>query len=255
MGYVPFLNFNSLKSYKPFFSGFSYPAYPRFNFSFSSFETPLFMRNYTSSWSRNGDFSSLFSYRPAWQSSYKSFGIKPLSFSSSSGSGAKQFGSLTGGSKIKALNVNKAGWGNALNLSNAKLTQMGFNTAEKQWAFRQLKPEMQNAVLKLTEYAESQGIKISYNSKRSIFRTRADQEAIYRTARKNYAAKPGSSRHETGEAVDIHIVGTKNTNDPKYKKLGEYWQSMGYMWGGNEWKSATEPWHFDLRPTTKRIAA
>ena len=64
---------------------------------------------------------------------------------------------------------------------------------------------MQHAVVKLTDYAKSEGIKITYKSKRSIFRTRAEQEAIYRTARSGYAAKPGSSRHETGEAVDITI--------------------------------------------------
>lgn len=138
--------------------------------------------------------------------------------------------------------------GAPLNLSDAELTAYGFDTPEKRTGFRQLKPKMQRAVVELTNYAKSQGIKITYASKRSIFRTRAEQEAIYRTARPGYAAKPGHSRHESGEAVDITIPGAnKNSkNDPQYRKLAEKWQSMGYTWGGN-W-NACEPWHFDLRP-------
>ena len=135
-----------------------------------------------------------------------------------------------------------------LNLSDSELTAYGFDTAEKRTGFRQLKPQMQRAVIELSDYAKSQGIKITYGSKRSIFRTRAEQEAIYRSASPGYAAKPGSSRHESGEAVDITIPGAnKNSkNDPQYRKLAEKWQSMGYTWGGN-WNHC-EPWHFDLRP-------
>ena len=108
-----------------------------------------------------------------------------------------------------------------MNLSDKQLAEYGFDTPEKRQGFRSLKPEMQHAVVKLTDYAKSEGIKITYKSKRSIFRTRAEQEAIYRTARSGYAAKPGSSRHETGEAVDITIPGanSSNKNDPQYKKI------------------------------------
>lgn len=135
----------------------------------------------------------------------------------------------------------------AMNLSDKQLTEYGFDTPEKRQGFRSLKPEMQHAVVKLTDYAKSEGIKITYKSKRSIFRTRAEQEAIYRTARPGFAAKPGSSRHEAGEAVDITIPGanSSNKNDPQYKKLAAFWQNMGYTWGGN-WNNC-EPWHFDLR--------
>jgi LAS superfamily LD-carboxypeptidase LdcB len=136
---------------------------------------------------------------------------------------------------------------NPLNLSDAKLTEYGFDTAEKREGFKKLKPEMQRAVVELTEYALSQGMKIAYASKRCIFRTREDQEKIYNSSKKGYAAKPGKSRHETGEAVDITIVGANSHDkfDPKYQKLAQKWQSMGYTWGGN-WK-CSEPWHFDLR--------
>jgi uncharacterized protein YcbK (DUF882 family) len=133
------------------------------------------------------------------------------------------------------------------NLSDTKLAEYGFDTAEKRESFKKLKPEMQKAVVELTEYAISQGMKITYASKRCIFRTRKEQEEIYKHKKKGYAAKPGTSRHEKGEAVDITIVGANchDKNDPKYKKLAQKWQSMGYTWGGN-WKYC-EPWHFDLR--------
>lgn len=154
---------------------------------------------------------------------------------------------LTLNNKKNIFTTSKSGSYSPLNLSDKQLTAYGFNTREKQDAFRHLTPEMQHAVVKLTDYANSQGIKITYNSKRSIFRTYAEQAQIYRTARPGYAARPGQSRHESGEAIDIKIPGANanNKNDPKYKKLAAYWQSMGYTWGGN-WRHC-EPWHFDLR--------
>lgn len=131
--------------------------------------------------------------------------------------------------------------------TNEELAKYGFDTAEKRDAWNHLKPEMQEAIVKLTDYAESQGIKITYNSKISIFRTYEDQVKIYKNSRSGFAAKPGNSRHESGEAVDITIPGANknNPNDPQYKKLAQFWMDMGYTWGG-KWKSC-EPWHFDLR--------
>jgi len=148
-------------------------------------------------------------------------------------------GNLTRGSQAGSLSP--------LSLSKKELSAYGFDTREKQDAFRHLTPEMQRAVVKLTDYAKSQGIKITYSSKRSIFRTRAEQVNIYKNSRPGFAATPGYSRHESGEAVDITIPGADkdNKNDPKYKKLAAYWQSMGYTWGG-KWQHC-EPWHFDLR--------
>lgn len=152
-------------------------------------------------------------------------------------------------SKAKSSNINTRNTfsGQKLKLSTEELCKMGFDTKEKRDGWNSLKPEMQNAVYKLTKYAESQGIKITYGSKRSIFRTYAEQSAIYKSARKGFAAKPGNSRHESGEAVDITIPGANKNdkNDPKYKKLAQYWENMGYTWGGT-WNHC-EPWHFDLR--------
>ncbi len=145
-----------------------------------------------------------------------------------------------------AINFRKMNKSNLpkLQISNERLTQMGFNTASKREGWNSLKPEMQRSLVKLTEYAESKGIKIGYNSKRSIFRTYQEQAQIYKTARKGYAARPGHSRHESGEAVDINIL--SGNKEGARKILGQYWEKMGYTWGGR-WRH-TETWHFDLRP-------
>ncbi len=131
--------------------------------------------------------------------------------------------------------------------TDEELARYGFDTEEKREGFRNLTPEMKEALVKLTDFAISQGIQITYSSKYSIFRTRADQELMYRQSKPGFAAKPGTSRHESGEAVDISIPGanSNNPNDPQYKLLAEYWQDMGYTWGGN-WENC-EPWHFDIR--------
>lgn len=135
-----------------------------------------------------------------------------------------------------------------LPVTDEELAEYGFDTQEKRDAWSHLVPEMQEAIVKLTDYAHSIGIDIKYNSKRSIFRTYEEQQEIYRTSRPGYAAKPGNSRHESGEAVDITIPNAdkNNPNDKSYRALAEYWMDMGYTWGGN-W-NACEPWHFDLRP-------
>ena len=135
-----------------------------------------------------------------------------------------------------------------LPVTDEELAEYGFDTEEKRDAWSHLVPEMQEAIVKLTDYAHSIGIEIKYNSKRSIFRTFEEQQEIYRTSRPGYAAKPGNSRHESGEAVDITIPNAdkNNPNDKSYRALAEYWMDMGYTWGGN-W-NACEPWHFDLRP-------
>lgn len=136
---------------------------------------------------------------------------------------------------------------NKMPTTEEELAAYGFDTAEKRDAWNHLVPEMKEAIVALTDYAKSQGIKITYNSKISIFRTYEEQARIYKKSRPGYAAKPGHSRHESGEAVDITIPGAdkNNPNDPKYKKLAQFWEGMGYTWGGR-WNSC-EPWHFDLR--------
>lgn len=112
--------------------------------------------------------------------------------------------------------------------------------------FDKLTPEMQTAVIQLLSYAKENGLNVTVTSS---YRSYEEQVNLYNTSRPGYAAKPGSSQHEFGKAIDIKIEGgdSDNKNDPKFKLLGDYWTSLGYNWGGT-WSGANEPWHFDLRP-------
>ena len=127
--------------------------------------------------------------------------------------------------------------------TDEELAAYGFDTEKKREGWRNLTPEMQEAIVELTDYASSIGLKIGYGSEYSIFRTREMQQHLYDTLPKGQAAAPGKSKHETGEAVDIRIEGG---SDADYTKLGEYWESMGYTWGGR-FTAVRENWHFDIR--------
>ena len=128
-----------------------------------------------------------------------------------------------------------------INLSDRELAEIGFDTAELREKWKHLTPKMKESLIKLNRYAKSKGIKISYNS---TYRSTAEQRRLHEKDPKN-AAKPGTSRHEQGRAVDIRVTGNKGKN---LKLLGKYWESLGkgHRWGGNfrTWKK--EPWHFDV---------
>ncbi len=115
---------------------------------------------------------------------------------------------------------------------------------------KQLKPEMQIKVAQLYEFAKSKGINFDITSG---LRTYEQQQKLYQEslAKKDSrggkmgAAKPGSSRHESGLAIDI------SGNESQRKILGDYWKSIGGTWGGDWGGSGSstikETWHFDLR--------
>lgn len=136
--------------------------------------------------------------------------------------------------------------------TKADFAAYGFTTDDQINRFKQLTPEMQTATIGLIDYAHANGLKVSVTSS---YRSNAEQQALYNDdlashggAPSGFVAKPGSSNHEMGIAVDIKIEGADmhNKNDPKCKLLGEYWIGQGYRWGG-VWTSANEPWHFDLK--------
>ncbi len=136
----------------------------------------------------------------------------------------------------------------SLNLSDKELDRLGFNTPNLKERWKHLKPEFQKALIKLTDYAESQGIKISYG-RRSTWRSHQDQIDL-KKERGSLAAKPGNSPHEKGIAVDItttSVNGNKRSNRENQALLGAYWEKMGYRWGGHFQNFAKEPWHFDLK--------
>lgn len=105
--------------------------------------------------------------------------------------------------------------------------------------FQRMTPEMQAATIDLLEYARQNGIHVSLTD---TFRTNAEQADLYRR-KPGLAARPGTSRHEFGLAIDISVAG----GDANYTRLGNYWASRYGQnnWGGN-WSSPHEPWHFQL---------
>lgn len=112
---------------------------------------------------------------------------------------------------------------------------------EADWKkIKDLDPQMQAKVVELYTRAKEKGIDTNKINVFSGLRSRAQQEAIYKSARKGYAAKPGMSQHELGRAVDI-----KADKETK-AKLGKIWEDMGFKWG-QRFSRAPEDWHFDLR--------
>lgn len=112
------------------------------------------------------------------------------------------------------------------------------NIKKQHWAVnkKDLKPEMKDAMAELYEKAKEQGIKFTIVSG---YRTNEQQQYLYATKPAGYAAKPGTSKHEKGKAIDI------SASPEELKKLGELWTEMGHKWGGT-WKNHTENWHFEI---------
>lgn len=67
----------------------------------------------------------------------------------------------------------------------------------------------------------------------SGLRTRAEQErlyALYLSGRGNLAAKPGTSRHETGDAADLSPSSARDTHGALAKKFGLHFPVPGEAW-------------------------
>jgi len=77
-------------------------------------------------------------------------------------------------------------------------------------------------------------------------RSRHDQEIAYRNYLNggNLAAKPGTSVHEFGKAVDFG--GAANHYSPQHTWLVNNGPKFGWVWAGKNF-SQVEPWHFEFR--------
>lgn len=160
------------------------------------------------------------------------------------------FGNLTKKTSKPVLKTDKyENTSKSLNLSDKELDRLGFNTKDLKARWKLLKPEFQKALIKLVKFAEENNIKISYTS---TYRTAEEQNALYNKYGSKRAAKPRTSPHEKGIAVDIKATSTgnnKRSNRENQALLGAYWESLGYRWGGHFQNFTVEPWHFDLKPT------
>lgn len=65
---------------------------------------------------------------------------------------------------------------------------------------------------------------------------------LYRQGRGNLAAKPGTSTHGAGTAVDVNGYG--DPNGPAFQWLRQNSGRFGYKWTGGTF-SQVEPWHWD----------
>lgn len=111
---------------------------------------------------------------------------------------------------------------------------------------KKLRPEMQKKVELLYKFSKNKDWNITLVSG---FRSREQQEALYKDKlagkKKCAVAKPGTSRHEYGCAVDLAINGSSKNGNPKLKELAKYAKSIGLSWGGDHFN---EDWHFDIDP-------
>lgn len=121
----------------------------------------------------------------------------------------------------------------------------GLDSDNKISRFEACNQTAKEELIDLLDYAMENGMSVKITSS---LRTYQEQVKIYNGGANPLAAKPGSSMHESGKAFDIRIEGANrnNPNDPKYKKLGEFWMARGHRWGG-VWRNQVEPWHFDTK--------
>lgn len=98
----------------------------------------------------------------------------------------------------------------------------------------------------LLDLAQRAGVKPRVTS---VFRTYAQQNALYQAYIKGTArypaAPPGSSAHEYGYAFDMVVEGTTNQAD-----VGTVWRSWGGIYGGEE-----DPVHFQFPGFNSQTAA
>ena len=118
-----------------------------------------------------------------------------------------------------------------------------------------LRLEMQQKVYAMYKYAKSKGWTMSITSG---YRSTQTQKSLYdKWISGNYdvpvVAKPGTSRHEFGCAVDIRVSDNGKSSKEIMAEMGRYGESIGLRWGGN-WKKNKEIWHFDIDPKATAIA-
>lgn len=96
----------------------------------------------------------------------------------------------------------------------------------------------QDLLNRLAKVGEKLGKKLNI---KSGFRSREEQEVLYQkylNGTGNLAAKPGSSKHETGNAADVNVGGTSLANVPGAKDIAAE-LGLGFPVPG-------EPWHVEI---------
>ena len=112
---------------------------------------------------------------------------------------------------------------------------------------KELCPVMQEKVIALLDYAKKEGINLQIISG---YRSYEEQKQLYEDYRRRgltkRAAKPGTSPHEFGRAIDINRKILKNGEIQKLAKYAK--ETLHMRWGGDFKNWDTEQWHFDISP-------
>lgn len=91
-------------------------------------------------------------------------------------------------------------------------------------------------------------------------RSRAEQEKLYNQNKKN--AKPGTSKHELGLAIDINLYSTFTLKHVRKSDTKATWEAtgvpaiakrFGLKWGG-EFRAYHDPVHFEITKTAYGIS-
>lgn len=113
-------------------------------------------------------------------------------------------------------------------------------------ALDSLDPSGREVAKWFVEAIRSAGFRPTVTSAR---RSRRTQEKLYKdfiSGRSRFpAAKPGTSRHESGRAFDLFFPEYKNLSKTALvnalRPIGEYWEKIGGKWGGR----FNDPIHFE----------
>ncbi len=110
----------------------------------------------------------------------------------------------------------------------------------------QVAPELAARVRAMAATLSARGITIRVISG---FRSYASQSALYaaRARNPNPVAAPGTSKHESGNAVDLSVVGGT------WAQVGAAGEALGLRWGGRF--SKPDPGHFELASGAARSDA
>jgi peptidoglycan L-alanyl-D-glutamate endopeptidase CwlK len=112
------------------------------------------------------------------------------------------------------------------------------------------KPELQQLAIKFMDACEALGIKVCITYGVRTYQEQADLYAKGRTKPGKIVtnAKPGTSKHEIGEAFDAAPLGENGKIDwesPLFDTMGPIGESVGLVWGGR-FKSICDRPHYQL---------
>jgi hypothetical protein len=124
---------------------------------------------------------------------------------------------------------------------DSSLSTMGSLDSSSDKLLGSIKPELASRVRSMAGALAARGITIRVVSG---LRSTAKQAALYanRFTSPLPVAKPGTSKHERGEAVDVAIVGKSSSK--LWDVVGEEGERVGLRWGGRF--NRPDPVHFEL---------